>query len=144
VKLVHVVFKDDKGELTERFALYFSTNTELDGLRVYRMYKVRFQIEFVFRDAKQFTGLSQCQARSENKLHFHFNMSLSAVNIAKATQYLNQPIEQRKPFSLADIKTENFNELMLNLFLSKFHINHNLEINNKAVNDIRKYGLIAA
>jgi len=144
VKLAHVVFKDDTGELTERFALYFSTNTNLDGLRIYRMYKVRFQIEFVFRDAKQFTGLSQCQARSENKLHFHFNTSLSAVNIAKATQHLSQPKEQRKPFSLADIKTENFNELMLNLFLSKFQINHNEEINQKAIEDIRKYGLIAA
>ena len=144
VKLAHVVFKNGKGELAKRFALYFSTDTELDGLRIYRMYKVRFQIEFVFRDAKQFTGLSQCQARSENKLHFHFNTSLSAVNIAKATQYLNQPKEQRRPFSLADIKTENFNELMLDLFLSKFHINHNLEINKKAVKDIRKYGLIAA
>ena len=144
VKLVHAVFKNDKGELTERFAPYFSTDTNLGGLRIYRMYKVRFQIEFVFRDAKQFTGLSQCQARSENKLHFHFNTSLSAVNIAKATQYLNQPKEQRRPFSLADIKTENFNELMLGLFLSKFHINHNLEINKKAVKDIRKYGLIAA
>jgi len=144
VKLVHVVFKNDKGELTKRFALYFSTDTNLDGLRIYRMYKVRFQIEFVFRDAKQFTGLSQCQARSENKLHFHFNASLSAVNIAKATQHLSQPKEQRKPFSLADIKTENFNELMLDLFLSKFHVNHNLEINKKAIRDIRKYGLIAA
>ena len=144
VKLVHVVFKNDKGELTKRFALYFSTDINLDGLRIYRMYKVRFQIEFVFRDAKQFTGLSQCQARSENKLHFHFNASLSAVNIAKATGHLSQPKEQRRPFSLADIKTENFNELMLNLFLSKFHINHNLEINKKAVKDISKYGLIAA
>jgi len=144
VKLAHVVFKDDNGEPTKRFALYFSTDTDLDGLRIYRMYKVRFQIEFVFRDAKQFTGLSQCQARSENKLHFHFNASLSAVNIAKATQYLNQAKEQRKPFSLADIKTENFNELMLNLFLSKFHINRNEEINQKAIEDIRKYGLIAA
>ena len=144
VKLVHVVFKDDDGGLTKRFALYFSTDTNLDGLRIYRMYKVRFQIEFVFRDAKQYTGLSQCQARSENKLHFHFNASLSAVNIAKATRHLSQPKEQRKPFSLADIKTENFNELMLDLFLSKFHINRNLEINKKAVKHIRKYGLIAA
>jgi len=144
VKLVHVVFKDKEGKLTKRYALYFSTDTTLDGLRIYRMYKARFQIEFVFRDAKQHTGLTQCQARSENKLHFHFNTSLTTVNIAKVTRHLNQPKEQRKPFSLADIKTENFNELMLDLFLSKFHINHNLEINRKAINDIRKYGLIAA
>ena len=108
------------------------------------MYKVRFQIEFVFRDAKQFTGLTQSQARSQNKLNFHFNTSLSAVNIAKATRYFEQPNEERTPFSLADIKTENFNELMLNLFLSKFEINPNLEKNKKAVVDIRKYGLIAA
>ncbi len=144
VKLVHVVFKDNDGELTKRFALYFSTDTSLDGLRIYRMYKVRFQIEFVFRDAKQHMGLTQCQARSENKLHFHFNTSLSAVNVAKVTRHLNQPKEQRKPFSLADIKTENFNELMLDLFLSKFQINRNLAINRKAINDIREYGIIAA
>ena len=113
--------------------MLFSTDLSLAGMKIIRFYSLRFQIEFNFRDAKQFTGLSQCQARSENKLYFHFNTSLSAVNIAKATQYLSQPKEQRKPFSLADIKTENFNELMLDLFLSKFHINHNLEINKKAI-----------
>jgi len=144
VKLAHVIFKNEKGELTERFALYFSTDIDLDGLRIYQMYKVRFQIEFVFRDAKQFTGLSQCQARSENKLYFHFNTSLSAVNIAKATRYFDQPKENRKPFSLADVKTENFNELMLNLFLSKFEINHDLHKNKLAVMEVRNYGLIAA
>lgn len=143
VKLTHVVFKDKKGAVTKRFALYFSTDTHLNGRRVYQMYKVRFQIEFVFRDAKQFTGLTQCQARSENKLHFHFNTSLSAVNIAKATRWLNQPKEERSSFSMADIKTENFNELMLHLFLSKFEINPNLEKNKKAIVDFCKYGLIA-
>jgi len=144
VKLSHGAFKDEKEELTKRFALYFSTDINLNGLQIYQMYKVRFQIEFVFRDAKQFTGLTRCQARSENKLNFHFNTSLSAVNIAKATRYFEQPKEERTSFSLADIKTENFNELMLNLFLSKFEINPNLEKNIKAVVDMRKYGLIAA
>jgi len=29
------------------------------------------------------TGLTTCQARSENKLDFHFNTALTAVNLAK-------------------------------------------------------------
>ena len=32
-------------------------------------------IEFLFRDSKQFTGLADCQARDLTKLYFHFNAS---------------------------------------------------------------------
>ena len=67
----------------KRYAVLFSTDVDLDALKLYRYYKARFQIEFLFRDAKQFTGLSDCQARSKGKLDFHFNASLSAVTFAK-------------------------------------------------------------
>jgi len=40
-------------------------------------------MEFIFRDAKQSTGLQNCQARNINKLHFHYNASMSAVSTAK-------------------------------------------------------------
>jgi hypothetical protein len=46
-------------------------------------YHLRFQIELLFRDAKQFTGLTQCQARSDEKLDYHLNASLSGVNVAR-------------------------------------------------------------
>ena len=36
-----------------------------------------------FRDSKQFTGLTNCQSRDIDKLHFHFNASLTTVNLAK-------------------------------------------------------------
>jgi IS4 transposase len=54
------------------YSILFSTDTKLGGDFIYRYYKARFQIEFLFRDAKQYTGLNHCQARSENKLNFHF------------------------------------------------------------------------
>ncbi len=117
-----------EGESTERYSIYFSTDLELSGLLIYKYYKARFQIEFLFRDAKQFTGLTQCQSRNENKLHYHFNLSLTSVNIAKATHYLNIEKKQRKSFSLADIKTRYFNELMLNLFLSNFDIDREFKL----------------
>ena len=68
---------------TRRTALLFSTDISLAPTTIYRYYKARFQIELLFRDAKQFTGLSDCQARSARKLHFHSNVSLSAVSFAK-------------------------------------------------------------
>ena len=46
-------------------------------------YKGRFQIDFLFSNAKQFTGLTHSQARSESKLHFHFDTMIKAVFIAK-------------------------------------------------------------
>jgi IS4 transposase len=43
--------------------LLFSTDIILDASEILCFYKSRFQIEFIFRDAKQFMGLTDCQAR---------------------------------------------------------------------------------
>lgn len=68
---------------TNKYILLASTDLQQDKQQVVTYYQLRFQLEFVFRDAKQFTGLTQCQAREEAKLDFHLNLSLSAVNIAR-------------------------------------------------------------
>jgi len=141
---INVVYAEflDEGQATNRYAFFFSTDLELDGISIYKFYKARFQIEFLFRDAKQYTGLTHCQARSENKLHFHFNMALTTVGLAKAAHYLDK--EENVSFSLADIKTSYFNELMLNLFLSNFQIDTELDKNKEAINRILDFGKIAA
>ncbi|SEM49302.1 hypothetical protein SAMN05216436_14212, partial [bacterium A37T11] len=59
-------------------------------------------------------------------LDFHFNMALSAVNIAKAANWLSIPKEEREAFSMADIKTMNHNALLLETIFSKFGINPDL------------------
>ena len=41
-----------------------------------------YQIEFCYRDAKQMTGLTHCQARNREALAFAFNMSLASINVA--------------------------------------------------------------
>ena len=55
--------------------LFFSTKTSMSGEDVLYIYRSRFQIEFCFRDAKQFTGLTHCQARHKNQLDFSYNAS---------------------------------------------------------------------
>lgn len=131
------------GKPTNRFALYYSTDLNLNAKRIFRYYKVRFQIEFLFRDAKQFTGLNHCQARSENKIHFHINASLTAIGIAKIAHYFKKK-HSDLPFSIADIKTSYFNELMLNLFFSNLRIDPKLIKNKSVINKLIHFGSIAA
>src|SRR5690606_40290399 len=42
--------------------IYFSTDLKQDWEEVLEFYRLRFQIEFLYRDAKQFTGLNHCEA----------------------------------------------------------------------------------
>ena len=49
----------------------------------FQYYTTHFQEEFCFRDAKQFLGLTDCQARDKRKLEFAFNSSFTALNVAK-------------------------------------------------------------
>jgi acyl-CoA thioesterase len=116
----------------------------MGALDILDCYRSRFQIEFLYRDGKQFTGLTDSQARDENKLNFHFNASLTAINIAKVEHWLNIPKEVRKPFSMADIKTMNHNRLLLQRFIDVFGINAHSTKNQNNVNELIYYGTIAA
>lgn len=80
---------------------------------VVRYYQARFQQEFLIRDAKQFTGLNDCQTRSANKLDFHWNCALTAVNVAKVEHWLSLPQHERKAFSMATVKTLHHNQLLI-------------------------------
>src|SRR5256886_15696884 len=104
-----------------RYAVLFSTDVDLEPQRLYRYYKARFQIEFLFRDAKQFTGLSDCQARSKAKLDFHFNASLSAVTFAKL-EARHQHGNGDQAFSMASLKRRGFHQHFLDrIFVDLAH-----------------------
>ena len=92
-----------------RYAVLFSTDVNLEPQRLYRYDKARFQIEFLFRDAKQFAGLSDCQARSKATFDFHFNASLSAVTFAKLGAR-HQTGNCDQAFSMASLKRRAFNQ----------------------------------
>jgi len=142
IKLVHVIYKNKKGKETPK--LYFSTDLSLEALDILDYYTCRFQIEFLYRDAKQHTGLNDCQARSENKLHFHFNSALTVINIAKVEHWLSVPKSERGAFSMKDIKTINNNMLQLQRFFDKFGINPYSIKNQLKTKELLYYGTIAA
>ena len=131
IKIAYVEWWKD-GEYTGQYALLFSTDLDLDGQTIYQYYKSRFQIEFLFRDAKQHVGLNHCQARDTAKLYFHFNMSLTTVSMAKATHYLPLAKKERKAFSMEDIKTLYANKVMVHRIFS----NLDLDLNCKKIRTI--------
>jgi len=141
IKLAVAVFYKDGKEICRK--LYFSTNLEQDGLQIVQYYRSRFQIEFLYRDAKQHTGLKNCQARSENKLDFHFNASITAVNLAKF-DWISNKLNDKIPFSMANYKTFFNNTLILNRFICKFAINPNTAKNQKIYSELMDWGIIAA
>ncbi|MEN6363244.1 MAG: hypothetical protein ABFC90_11490 [Bacteroidales bacterium] len=57
----------------------------------------------------------QSQSRSKNKLDFHFNMALTALNVAKVEDRLSIPKERRGAFSMANIKTVKNQQLFKEL-----------------------------
>jgi len=142
IRLVHVVFTNTKGKQT--YKLYFCTDINLNALEILHYYQCRFQIEFLYRDGKQYTGLCDSQARSENKLHFHFNAALTAINIAKINHWLCIPKEEREAFSMADVKTINHNRLLINRFIDVFGVNAYSAKNQKYVKELLFYGTMAA
>ncbi|MBK8557128.1 MAG: transposase [Lewinellaceae bacterium] len=132
-KVVVVQHKDEQ-EAIQSVQLYASTLETLSGADLWLYYKARFQSEFLFRDAKQHTGLEHCQSRQPEALDFHFNASLTAVSIKKALHWLNVPKNLRGPFSMADIKTQYFNELMLDRFFVAYGLNPHQAKNHHAIN----------
>lgn len=136
VKIAYVEYWKE-GAYTGQYAVLFSTDLNLKGELIYLYYKSRFQIEFLYRDAKQHCGLNHCQGRSENKLHFHFNASLTAVSLAKAAYYLPIEKEQRRTFSMSDIKTLNANKIIADRIFS----NLDLDMSCKKIKTIYRQAL---
>ena len=89
--------------------LFFSTKTSMSGEDVLCTYRSRFQIEFCFRDARQYTGLTHCQARHKNQLDFSYNASFASQNVAKVMMK-----ENGMPYSMA-----SFKEVMASTYIAK-------------------------
>lgn len=141
INLAVAVFYKNGKETARK--LYFSTDLEIAGEKIVTYYRSRFQIEFIYRDAKQYGGLNDSQARSENKLNFHFNDTLTAVNLAKI-EWLNTRKSPDEQFSMSDYKTMYNNELLLKTFIRRFGLNPNTKKNKKIITELRNWGKIAA
>ena len=102
-------------------------------------YRIRFYIEFLLKDGKQFTGLTHCQSRQKEALAFHFNMSLTAINVARAFAR-----QDKKDISVANIKTLVHNAMMIcRLFMLSGKLPNKL-LNTNDFKELLYYGVANA
>ena len=116
---------------TDKWQLYFSTDDLMDGREVLDYYRTRFQLEFCFRDSKQHAGITNCQSTDFRKLAFHFNASLTAVNLAKAACR-----RFKIPFSISSCKTVIHNAYMLERFICAFGIAPDTQVIDKLFKEL--------
>lgn len=141
VVLLHTYHPDGRLRSSKLFA---STDTSISGIDLWYYYHLRFQIEFLYRDAKQLLGLKHCQSRQDNRLNFQFNFSLSLISLAKIVHYLSVPLTHRGAFSLPDIKTQYANEHLLQRFFQAFGLCAHTAKKNPAYQQLLNYARIAA
>jgi len=138
---VRVVIVDCPGEdkKTQTRKIFFSTDVNMLPKDIMDIYKTRFQIEFLLRDAKQFTGLCHCQSRKKEKLDFAFNCSLASINVARefARRFGNG-------LSVAGVKTLIHNAMILERFLMMSGHRPNKHLNTNDFKELLYYGVADA
>jgi hypothetical protein len=139
-----VVLLNRKDPAKPRFIVLGSTDPTLNAHKLIDLYAARFQIEFLFRDSKQFTGLLDCQARAEAALDFHFNASLATLNLVRAEDLGMPQGQEPHVFSMASWKQCQCNERLLDLFIEKFALDPTVVKNHACYGELRTYGAIAA
>lgn len=127
----------------ERRVNLFSTDRLIQAREVFDLYRSRFTIEFLIRDAKQSAGLQDCQARDNEAIEFHWNTALTTVNFGRGISIKEQVGEEKKPFSMKSIKQRFFNEHLLKLFICKSGLEQSLIKYQEHFEQLRNYAVIS-
>lgn len=79
----------------------FSSDLQLSGENMLLYYRLRFQIEFTFRDAKQYWGLEDFMNIKQLPVRNAANLALFMVNFSQA---VGRKMSSSTPFSVHDLK----------------------------------------
>ena len=139
IRLVLLCYKEKNN-----FEVFMSTDLEQDAQEIVRFYRLRYQIEFLLRDAKQSAGLEECQARNENSLDYHFNMALTSVNLSKAITLLEENNPAEAVFSMANVKTWFSNRIITDFIFSNLEIDLSCKKIKSLFQKCLDFGRIAA
>lgn len=139
---VVIIVKTDLSTQKSGRVVLFSTDLSLSVEKIVRFYRLRFQIEFNFRDAKQYFGLADFKntkpIQVNNAVGFAFfmdNISLVLIEMAKE-QWEEQEI------SIQDLKAWFRAEYYIQNILNTLKIPQKDILNQSEFEDILKIGAI--
>ena len=100
---VVVILKTTLKTKAQAHVVLFSTDLETAYDKIIKFYSLRFQIEFNFRDAKQYWGLEDFMNVKETAVTNAANLSFFMVNLSYA---LLLPFREQQPaYSILDLKS---------------------------------------
>jgi len=138
VRVVAVVWPGSR-----RTEVLFSTLITMTAATIIALYRARFSMEFPFRDGKQFAGLSECQSRRVEALHFHWNMAMMAVSAARLSQVQDQRAGPLV-FSMEDEKRRAYNAFFAERILSILTVDQTDQKRGELLADLLSLGVKAA
>ncbi|NJO18318.1 MAG: transposase [Thioploca sp.] len=118
--------------------IWFSSDLELAWDKLIDYYRLRFQIEFNFRDAKQFWGLEDFMNVGQTQIHHATNLSMFMVN-------LSYVLRQQTPFfsrSILDLKAWFKADKYVREILKLLPQSADLNFNDRILPDIAQLGRI--
>jgi DDE superfamily endonuclease len=98
-----VILKTNLSTHKQAHIILFSTDLNLSHEKLYDYYTLRFQIEFNFRDAKQYWGLDDFMNIKETPVTNAANLSFFMVNFSSVL--LQRYRESNPEFSILDLKS---------------------------------------
>jgi putative transposase len=100
---VVVILKTNLSSKKQAHVILFSTDLDLSYQKLYDYYTLRFQIEFNFRDAKQYWGLDDFMNIKKEAVTNAANLSFFMVNFSSVL--LRQYRKNNPEFSVLDLKS---------------------------------------
>ena len=125
-------------------AILFSTDIDADYNTIIDIYQVRFQIEFNFRDARQFFGLSNFKNIKKQQVLNVISYAFFMVSLSNILIFEIKQIHPDCPLSIQDLKAFFRAEKYINELLNRDEFKASLLLNRKSFDQFPIIGAINA
>lgn len=139
---VVIIVKTDVETGKSGRVVLFSTDVKLAGTTIIKFYSLRFQIEFNFRDAKQYFGLSDFKNIKEKQVKNAIGLSLFMDNLSLVLAEKAKGEWNEENVSILDLKAHFRAEKYLHDILNTLEISPNTILYEDVFAEILKIGAI--
>ena len=122
-----ILVKENRKTKKRRHSILFSNDLKLSFEKIIAYYSLRFQIEFNFRDAKQFFGLNDFKNIKQTQVENAINLSLFMSLLSKILLKKYRLFYQNENLSINDLKSIFRAKMYVKLIVNN---SSNLDLNN--------------
>ena len=141
INVVIIIKVDLKTKKAARTVL-FSTDLTLEAATIVRFYSLRFQIEFNFRDAKQYFGLSDFKNVKQQQVHNAVGLAFFMDNVSLVLMEQAKETWAGENISIQDLKAYFRAEKYLDSILNTLKITPSPILIQREFADVLKIGAV--